>query len=140
MSLFRSGLRTGVPGVLVIGLTGGLVAMAPPSAADATTLAKTVSPPPSAGAKPNSDVRGKPARYEPKKLSVLPSHGKCTSANYSFSITNKTAQIQRMTEYGAVAAKIKPGQKWLFCSSGPKGAKMVFGLRRSGSHLSVVLK
>lgn len=71
---------------------------------------------------------------------MLPSHGKCTSANYSFSITNKTAHVQRVTEYGAVAAKIKPGHKWLFCSSGSKGIKTVFGLEHSASQLSVILK
>lgn len=140
MSLFKSALRTGVPGVVSLGLAGGLVALAPPSAAGGASLAKTVLSPVSAAARPNADVTGKPARYEPTRLKVRPAHGPCVSRNYSFSVTNRTSHTQKVMEYGAVAAEVRPGRKWLFCSSGPDGATIVFGLQHSGAKLSVVLK
>jgi fatty acid/phospholipid biosynthesis enzyme len=94
---------------------------------------------------PNTDIEGSPAAFKPAKLSVKSvASGKCSSTNYSFSVSNDTKASQAVQEKTSAGKKktlftLKPKTAEGVCVSGSSGASGKLYLKSSGKALTVTI-
>lgn len=132
-------VRTAAIGALGLATTIGFVAPASASQTASAHLAGIA-----AAAKPNTNIQGSPAKWNPTKLTAAPIKGTCSAKNFSFSITNKTSKTQTIQFKSGTGGKktlgsLKKGQKGAVCATGSKGAKATFFIKGAKSTLTVTL-
>jgi hypothetical protein len=97
-----------------------------------------------AAAKPNTNIKGSPAKWNPAKLTAKPITGTCSAKNYSFSMTNQTKKSQTILYKSGSSGKktlgmLKKGEQAILCSKGAKGSKTKFFIKGAKSVLTVTL-
>jgi hypothetical protein len=91
---------------------------------------------------PNTNIEGSPAKWDPTKITAKPSTGsKCTTADISFSITNKTKKSQTVQDGSPkqTLATLKAGAKEGICVTGSKGSTGDLYIKGSKSVLTITL-
>jgi hypothetical protein len=136
----RHFVRTAVVGALGVTALAGFVAPASAVQVAAPHMANA----PAVAAKPNTNIEGGPLRWVPNKLTAPPTSGTCSSTNYSFSITNRTAKAHEIlykigTNPKKVLGTLKAHQKAAICDKRAKGSKTKFYIKGSTSVLTVTL-
>jgi hypothetical protein len=126
-----------------LGMTAAAGFVAPASAATAGWHATTAGPR-VATTGPNTDIAGSPAVWKPNKLTVKSvSSAKCSTSNYSFSVTNTTKVSQAVQEKTSTGKKtvftLKPKAKEAVCVSGPAGASGKLFIKSSGKALTITI-
>jgi hypothetical protein len=118
--------------------------ISPASAAQHTAVHMTEAAHPAVTG-PNTNIVGPaPVHWKPTKLTIPPVTGTCSSTNYSFTITNKTAKARTILYKTGTSPKqtlgtVKAHAKEGICASGPKGAKAKFFIKGATSVLTVTL-
>lgn len=118
--------------------------VAPASAATAGVHA-TVAGAHVAAKGPNTNIQGSPAKFSPTKLTAKPvTSAKCSTTNYSFSVSNLTKKSQAVQEKTSTGTKktlftLKPKTGEALCVTGAKGAKGQLFIKGSKSVLTVTL-
>jgi hypothetical protein len=96
-----------------------------------------------AASKPNTDLKGSPAKWSPAKLTAPPTKGTCSKTNYSFTVTNDTSKSQTLQYKSGTTKKtlgvLKAKEKGGICAVGAKGAKSSLYIKGSSSVLTVTL-
>ena len=130
-----------------VGVLGGTAVagfIAPASAAQIAGPHLTATSAVTVATKPNTNITGSPARWNPTKLTAAPISGTCSRTNYSFTMTNKTAKAQTILYKTGTAPKrllgtLKRGEKAGICGKGAKGTKATFYIKGAKSVLTVTL-
>jgi hypothetical protein len=141
---FRSHLvRAAAIGALGVVTVVGFVA--PASAATTGGVHATAAGVHVAAKGPNTDITGSPAKWDPTKLTVKPvTSAKCSTTNYSFSVSNVTTKTQAVQEKTSTGKKktlftLKSKTAEAVCATGPKGASGDLYIKGSKSVLTVTL-
>jgi hypothetical protein len=131
-----------VAAVSALGVTAMAAFIAPASAAQMTATAAAHMTG-AAASKPNTDIEGSPAKWDPAKLTAPPTTGKCSKTNYSFTITNKTTKSQTVQYKSGTTKKtlgtLTKGEEAGVCTTGSKGAVGTFYIKGATSVLTVTL-
>lgn len=129
--------------VAALGVTALVGSMAPASAAQVAAPHLTVTAV-AVAAKPNTNIKGSPAKWNPAELSVKPITGTCSFKNYSFTMTNQTKKSQTILyKTGSNPKKnlgtLKKSEQARLCGKGAKGSKTKFFIKGAKSVLTVTL-
>lgn len=129
--------------VAAFGVTAVAGSVAPASAAQVAAPHMTVTAV-AVAAKPNTSIKGSPAKWNPAKLTVKPITGTCSFKNYSFTMTNQTKKSQTILyKTGSKPKKtlgtLKKGEQARLCGKGAKGSKTKFFIKGAKSVLTVTL-
>jgi hypothetical protein len=134
-------IRAGAAGAVAL---GAAAAFAVPASASVTPAPAAVHMGAAvAAAKPNTDLKGSPAKWSPAKLTAPPTKGTCSKTNYSFTVTNDTTKSQTLQYKSGTTKKtlgvLKAKEKGGICAVGSKGAKSDLYVKGSSSVLTVTL-
>jgi hypothetical protein len=93
---------------------------------------------------PNTNIKGKPPKWNPVKLTVPPTIGTCSTSNYSFTIDNQTKTAQTILYKTGKSSKktlttLNAGAKDAICVSGPKGSSAKLYIKGATSILTETL-
>lgn len=130
--------------VAALGVTAVAGSVAPASAAQVAAPHLTAATAETVAAKPNTNIKGSPAKWNPAKLTVKPITGTCSFKNYSFTMTNQTKKSQTILyKTGSNPKKtlgtLKKGEQARLCGKGAKGSKTKFFIKGAKSVLTVTL-
>jgi hypothetical protein len=133
-------VRAGTAGAVAL---GAAAVFAAPASASVTPAAVHMGAQAVAAAKPNTDIEGTSAKWDPTKLTAAPITGTCSKTNYSFTITNKTKKSQTVQYKSGTTKKtlgtLKAGEEAGICATGSKGGKSDLYLKGSSSVLTITL-
>jgi hypothetical protein len=132
-----------VPSALGVAVMAGFVAPASAAQMPAVHIGSAVH---TAATRPNTNIKGSPATWNPTKLTASPikKGTTCSGGNYSFSIANKTTKPKTIlyktrTSPKKLLSTLKAGVKLAVCATGPKGAVFKLFIKGATSVLTVTL-
>ena len=119
-------VRVTATGVFTVAAMAGVIT--PASAAQLPTLLVATTGHPATDG-PNTNIQGRPPKWNPTKLVITPATGTCTFTNDSFTISNLTSKAQTVLYKTGTSPKktlgtLQAETKYAICGSGSKGSRI----------------